>query len=435
MRTTVIRSLLATVALASAACSGGSGTNAPPPVNLEVDSWWTTAQLPPIQAVINLHEAAFPNVTVNVVTAADQATMDTNVTHKFAAGSPPAAFQANLGATALQFAQSALALTPSWTSNFSQSVLDTLTANGKLIGAPLGLTRQNAAYWNLKAMATLTPPLNTIPVGLQAFQDWITGVAAAGYKTPLCFGFADGWVNAHILFEDVVPAVKGKQFSHDYWTGHDTTAGQGMVDAITWAKTYIQPYITADTATNKMGPGVDRLMATPADMTQQCFMTAMGDWGGARLQASPNSFVVGTQASGAGDFQGGGFPGAEDVVVFGGDAMVAAKGTGSEADVTAFFDTMASEAAQLKFATLKNEMPARNLTAADIAKLPPLIQANVAALANTDPTKGGVGGFKVIGKQPIDYNNNLYTQAQQFFLSGDPAALLAYMTQNYSQTM
>jgi hypothetical protein len=397
---------------------------------LEVDTWWvSTTELAPIQAVVQMHESAFPNVTVKVVTAADAATMDSDVTHRFAAGSPPAALQANLGGNALQFGSSALALMPSWTSNFNQGVLDTLTVNGKLIGVPLGLTRQNAAYWNLKALATLPAPLNAVPVGLMAFQTWITGVAAAGYTHPLCFGFHDAWVNAHILYEDVVPAVKGKQFTHDYWTGHDTTAGQGMVDALNWAKTYIQPYLTTDTATNGMGPGIDRLMAAQTDMTQQCFMTAMGDWGGAQLQASPDNYVVGT------DFQGGGFPGAEDLVVFGGDAMVAAKGTGSAADVTAFFDTMASEAAQLKFATLKGEMPARNLTAADAAKLPPLIQANLTALASTDPAKGGVGGFKVIGKQPGTYNDAISTQAQNFFLSGDPTAILAYMSQNYTQTM
>ncbi|HEV3190265.1 MAG TPA: hypothetical protein VGY54_07190, partial [Polyangiaceae bacterium] len=117
MRTTVIRSFLATVALASAACGGGGGSTGPAPVTLEVDTWWvSTTELAPIQAVVQMHESAFPNVTVKVVTAADAATMDSDVTHRFAAGSPPAALQANLGGNALQFGSSALALMPSWTS-------------------------------------------------------------------------------------------------------------------------------------------------------------------------------------------------------------------------------------------------------------------------------------------------------------------------------
>jgi hypothetical protein len=429
MRTTVIRSFLTTLALASAACGGGSGSNAPAPVTLELDTWWNAGgknptEIKPIQAVIDLHTAAHPNVTVTVVSADSQAAMDANLQNAFTRGSPPAALQANLGANATQFAVSALGLTPAWTSNFSQSVLDTLTANGKLVGVPLGLTRQNTAYWNLQVLSTLPAGLNTIPVGLDAFKTWIKGVSdpAVGYTHPLCFGFKDAWVNAHILFEDIVPAFVGADYDKTYWSGKDTTQGAQISAALDFAHDYVWPYLTTDTPTLDMGGGIDRVMTPQTDKTQQCIMTAMGDWGGAQLSAK-------NQAGPGKDFDGAGWPGAENLVVFGGDAMVAAAGTGNEKDVRALFDTFASEAGQLKFASLKGEIPARSLTMADQQTLPYLIQVNMKAMA-----QGTVPGFKVIAKAAYD-TNGISTAAQNLFLSGDKAPLLAFMTSNYANLM
>jgi hypothetical protein len=430
MNSIVKHGLLVSLALAGVACGSGGGTATPPkPVTLELDTWWTTAaDLAPIQSVIALHHTAHSNVTVNVVSAASQGEMDKAVTNRFTNGNPPAALQANLGGNALQFGSSALALNPKWTSAFNPAVLGQLTSNGKLIGVPLGLTRQNAAYWNNKVLAQLPAPLNAVPVGLDAFKTWIAGVTAAGYTHPLCFGFKDAWVNAHILFEDVLPAVAGADYSASFWAGKVDIVNNSkpLSDALDFAAQYIFPYLTPDSSTMKMGAGVDRLMATQTDPSQQCIMTAMGDWGGAQLQKAPDNFVAGT----AGDFTGTGFPGAENLIDFGGDAMVAAQGTGNEADILALFDTMASADAQLAFATGKNEMPARiDLTDAQIATLPALIQVNIKALK-----VAALPGYKVIGKPAYDFAG-LATQAQAFLLSGDKTAIAAFMTSNYANLM
>jgi hypothetical protein len=400
-------------------------------VTLELDTWWNTpSQLTPIQDVIKIHETQYPNVTVNVVTATSQAAMDTDVTNRFAAGTPPAALEANLGGNALQFAAGALNLgSPSWASNtiFPPSVLDTLRdPSGKLIGVPLGLTRQNVAYWNLQVLRTLPAPLNAIPVGLDAFKTWITGVAAAGYTHPLCFGFKDGWVNAHILFEDIVPAVAGAAYSKTYWTGADSSgaSSQQISAALDFAATYVYPYLTSDTPTLGMADGIDRVMKVETDKTQQCIMTGMGDWGGAQLMAAPDNFKAGQNQ----DFDGSGWPGAENIVDFGGDAMVAAASSSvNPEDVTNLFNTMASEQGQLTFATQKGEMPARTLSAADQMTLPYLIQVNIKAAANGTT----LAGFKVIGSANYDFNT-LYTVVQNFFLSGNKTPVLAFLAQNYA---
>ena len=426
MKRIAMRSVLATAGLACAACGGGnSGSSAPQPVTLEMDTWWATpSELAPINDVVAIHEKQFPNVTVNVVTASSQAAMDTNVTNRFAAGSPPAALQANLGGNALQFAGSALSLgTPAWASSFSPSVLAPLTQNGKLIGVPLGLTRQNVTYWNIKVMSTLPAPLNTIPHGVDGFETWVVGVAAKGYTHPLCFGFKDGWVNAHILFEDIVPAMAGGSYSTQYWSGQDPNgaASQKMSAALDFAAKYVFPYQTSDTPTMGMADGINRLMKPETDISQQCLMTAMGDWGGTQLEAAPGNYVAGPGK----DFDASGWPGAEDLVDFGGDAMVAAATTANTAEVTALFDTLASEAGQLAFAMKKGEIPARTLTAADQQQLPYLIQLNITALA-----KGSIPGFKVTANTNYDFAS-LYTATQNFFSSGNKTALLSFLAQNY----
>ncbi len=438
MRSIALRGLLVTAGLAcTAACGGGGGGNtAPKPVTLEMDTWWASmSELAPIQSVIQIHEKAYPNVTVNVVTASSQAQMDTDVTNRFAAGTPPAALQANLGGNALQFSAGALGLgTPSWKGSFQSTILDTLTQDGKLIGVPLGLTRQNVTYWNLQVLSTLPAPLNAIPKGVDGFKTWVTGVAAAGYTHPLCFGFKDGWVNAHILFEDIVPAIAGAAYSKTYWSGQDAAGANSaqIAAALDFAAQYVFPYLTSDTPTLAMGPGIDRLMnksttasplSAPPTMDQTCIMTAMGDWAGPQL-VQTDGYVAQK------DFDASGWPGAENLVDFGGDAMVAAATAGDTMDVTNLFNTLASEQGQLAFATLKGEIPARNLTAADAMTLPYLIKINMDALASTAP----LAGFKVIANSNYDMNT-LYTKAQNFFLSGDKTALVAFLAQNYASLM
>jgi hypothetical protein len=196
-----------------------------------------------------------------------------------------------------------------------------------------------------------------------------------------------------------------------------------MSDALDFAAKYVFPYLTSDTPTMGMGPGIDRVMTDMGtNHAQQCIMTAMGDWGGAQLEGMGDNYVAGPGK----DFDGSGWPGAENLVDFGGDAMVAAAGNGDTTDVTNLFATLASEEGQLAFATKKGEIPARTLTTADQAKLPYLIQVNIKALS-----QGSLAGFKVIAKTNYDFNS-LYTAAQNFFLNGDKTALLSFLAQNYS---
>ena len=221
---------------------------------------------------------------------------------------------------------------------------------------PLALTRQNAAYWNVKVLATIPIPSlgdRKIPENLAEFDTWLTDVAAAGYTHPLCFSGKDAWVSSHIVFEDIVPAVAGTAFSKDYWSGLKSGEAPEMLMALEYAKK-IAGYISTDWVDMDMGAGINKLMIAEADPAAQCLMTPMGDWGGAILSEknAPDT-----------DFVGTGWPGTagNKTVVFGGDTFVAAKGAANQQAVFDFFATMASEKGQVGFNKIKGSMPARSV--------------------------------------------------------------------------
>jgi ABC-type glycerol-3-phosphate transport system substrate-binding protein len=361
------------------------------------------APSPGFPEVVALHEQMHPNVTVTMDSVPSAAT------DAFESGTLQ-----GVGALDLSGA--------GWVSSFPPSVLDMLIQNGRLIGVPLGITRQNVAYWNLRVLRTLPAPLNAIPKGVQGFTTWLTGVSAAGYTHPLCFGLKDQWVNAHILFEDIVPAIAGPDYSRLYWSGRDTQNAQLISDALDFAAQNVVPYIVSDAFLLSMSQGIDRLMTVETNISQQCIMAAMGDWGGAQLESAPDSFVAGT------DFDASGWPGTEDLLDFSGpEALSANAATQHTSEVLALLDTFASEQGQLLYATKANVIPTRSLTPASQAQLPYLVQVDMKPLTSGTAQ---LPGYKLIAKRGYD-TITLGLQSQQFLQTGDKTALLAWMATAY----
>ncbi len=406
-----------------AACSGGDD-GAPSAVTLELATWWSgMSEVGALNALLTVHKQTHPEVTVQIVSVADQQTLQSTIQNRFVDGNPPAAFQANLGGSALAWGTSAQSLntaSATWASAFDPGVLEQLTYNGNLIGVPLALTRQNAAYWNMKVLGTLNTLTKQVPTTIAEFDTWLSEVSALGYTHPICFSGKDAWVSAHILFEDIVPAVAGPQFSKDYWSG----AKDGMAPEMTAALDYgkkLAGYLSTDWLDMDMAAGINKLMIAESDPANQCLMTPMGDWGGAILSEM--------NAAGT-DFIGTGFPqtSGNTLVVFGGDTFVAAKGAANQQAVYDFFSTMASEEGQVKFAQQKGSMPGRSLiTDADRATFPAL------TLQNMDDLKagGGLAGYKLIAKATYQVDP-LATTARDFLQTKDATALLAFLKDNYA---
>jgi glucose/mannose transport system substrate-binding protein len=420
MRTNVKTGILLAGVGLLAAC-GSSDDVAPAPVSIELATWWTSgAEVNAINALIDVHKKTHPDVTIKALPAENAAALQSLVTSRLGAGNPPAAFQANLGGSALQWgpnAQSLNSVSGAWASNFEPSVLEQLTYQGALIGVPVALTRQNVAYWNLKVINTISPLTNKIPSTIAEFNTWLTEVAAAGYTHPLCFGGKDSWVVAHVMFEDIVPSVVGAAVSKKFWSGNGTTAD--LTPAFDFAKS-IQKYLVTNWADMGMADGIDKVMLAEPTPDAQCLMTSMGDWGGAQL--------AGSNAVGM-DFTGTGWPGQADssLVVFGGDTFVAARGAANQAAVYDFFTTMASEAGQTAFGIKKGSMAARNIPLSAYDEFSPLTKANA-----TDYLKGNtLAGFKVIGSSNFSFDT-LATILVDFFKSGDSTAVVTYLNDNYS---
>src|SRR5258706_4779016 len=92
----------------------GSSDEAPPPVKIEVDTWWTgPAELSAINALVDVHKKTHPDVTINVKSSATSNDLVDEIKARLAAGNPPAAFQANLGGNALQWGGGAQAVNTS----------------------------------------------------------------------------------------------------------------------------------------------------------------------------------------------------------------------------------------------------------------------------------------------------------------------------------
>jgi ABC-type glycerol-3-phosphate transport system substrate-binding protein len=156
--TTQLTRATCALALGLWGCSGsGAETDASGDrAHIDVLTWWSQpSELDAIEAVIAVHLAKFPQVEVRVLSSQNQGTLATDVEKGLAEGAPPTAFQANLGGNALQWAESSPDLSErarAWSSEFRETILERLSKDGKLIGVPLALTRQNNAYYNLEVL-------------------------------------------------------------------------------------------------------------------------------------------------------------------------------------------------------------------------------------------------------------------------------------------
>src|SRR5688500_5320584 len=159
------------------------------PSKLELLTWWSQpTELAAIEAVIDVHKAKYPDVDIEVLGSDNQDTLGSDVQNRLADGNPPTAFQANLGGNALGWAESAQDLSDraaAWSSHFDASILERLTADGKLVGVPLALTRQNNAYYNQAKLEQLGLD---VPAGRVGFAAWLAALGELGYTRPLCMG-------------------------------------------------------------------------------------------------------------------------------------------------------------------------------------------------------------------------------------------------------
>lgn len=386
---------------------------------LELLTWWSQAsELAAIRAVIEVHRAEHPDIEVEVLQSQNQGSMTKDVQDRLVDGTPPSAFQANLGGNALQWSETAQTLNDraqAWSAAFRDSILERVSNAGQLMAVPLALTRQNNAYYNLEVLAELGLD---IPVGRAAFDAWLEKLVELGYTHPLCLGDQGSWVSAHVLFEDIVPAYVGAEHSQKFWTGQLSADDAKFAEALDYAATLNQ-YWNSDLARIEWDVGVTRLMEHAADPAEQCVMAPMGDWGGAVLAENNAEDEAFAQRS---------WPGAEDLFVLAGDAFITTKGVRNQARALDFLDTLASEAGQIAFNVKKGSVPARTIAEEHHAKFGPLTRANMA-----DLTSGAaLPAYKVLGSSKFPWDA-LAALTHDFLLVGDKQPVVEFIAQHYDK--
>jgi glucose/mannose transport system substrate-binding protein len=418
MKTTHVLASVLALAYASSGCSGGDEDAEPGQTVLELLTWWSQAsELDAIDAVIAVNHARHPNVDIRVLKAKSQAAMTSDVRRGLADGTPPSAFQANLGGNALQWAESAQSLNArakAWFGGFQESILERVTYEGDLIAVPLALTRQNNAYYNLKLLRELGLD---IPEGRQELDAWLARLGELGYTHPLCLGDQYNWVSTHALFEDIVPAYIGAEHSQAFWTGKLSADDPLFAEALDYAATLNQ-YWNPDFDQLDFVPGLERLMEE-RDPAEQCLMTPMGDWGGAILAGD---YAVDE------DFAQRAWPGAEGLFVLAGDAFVTTRGVKNESAALDFFDTLASEDGQVAFNAKKGSVPARTLPEARRGEFSALTRANMADLSSGT----ALPAFKVLGSSAFPWDD-LGKLAHDFLLVGDKQPVIDFIADNYDK--
>jgi glucose/mannose transport system substrate-binding protein len=406
------------LAIVLGGCSGSEGEAGNGEINFDLLTWWSQpSELDAIDAVIAVNTRKHPDVRIKVFKAKSQGAMISDVQSRLADGTPPTAFQANLGGNALQWSESAQPLNArakAWSKDFQDSILERVSSGGDIIGVPLALTRQNNAYYNLKLLDQLGLD---IPVGRDEFSAWLAALAELGYTHPLCIGDQFNWVSAHALFEDIVPAYIGAEHAQDFWAGRLTPDDALFGEALDYAAT-LNPYWNTDFADIDWVPGLQAVMGD-VDPAQQCVMTPMGDWGGAILASD---YTVDE------DFAQRSWPGAEDLFVLAGDAFVTTRGVKDQDAALDFFDTLASEEGQIAFNKKKGSVPARTLAKARRTEFSPLTQANMADLSSGT----ALPAFKVIGSSAFPWDD-LAKRAHDFILVGDKEPIVDFIAKNYDK--
>jgi glucose/mannose transport system substrate-binding protein len=410
-------------------CSGGDASEQATETRLELLTWWREpGELAAFDALLAVHEAAHPGAQVIVQFSAARTTMVDDLQTRLADGNPPTAFQETLGGRVRAWAASAQPLdsyASGWSGDYDPTLLDLVSSDGALIGVPLAITRQNNAYYNKRVLDALQLG---IPYGSSGFSFWLEELREAGYLHPLCIGDRDNWLSAQILFEDVVPAVAGAEFSREYWSGLRSGGDDALLlDALEYASKLVDRFNT-DLAELDMPPGVLRLMEEREPATQ-CVMTPMSDGAGAILD---DHYVANE------DFVQTAWPGTEELFVLGGDAFIMVRGVESPDSAYALFATMASREGQIAFSTAKGSMPARLVDTADLGLFGPLPQSNMLDLASGTT----LPAFQVLGTSGRWYRGTLsagfpweglYDVTHDFFLTGDSGPVVAYLRQNYDR--
>jgi len=397
--------------------------------------WGKGGELEALDALIDVHTARRPNATVTKSIEEDSASYTTRLTERMNQRNPPDTFQSNQGtrltrwvlfndtdATQSKF-EPVTSLSDEERGNIHEALLNVNSFGGDLYAVPVGIIRQNSFYYNPTILEDHDISVDSLmqpgKAGVEALLSACETLAAADINC-LAMGNKNIWILDMFLWENLFPAMVGKDYYTAFWKGEKDPDTDVELEETLNMMLELYKYIDPDNTEIDFDASLERLWAPEGDPTR-CAMVQMGDWGTGMYKAMEEKIP---EAANVGVMM---FPGMANTFMFSSDVVPISKGTANTKAAQEFLKTIATAEAQTAFNFHKGSLPARK--DADITQLSLSQQAASEHLnaATTDVVP------VVHGLKPDTIMGDLGNKAAEMVATGDIEVVRSYIAAHYQE--
>jgi glucose/mannose transport system substrate-binding protein len=347
--------LAALVVLGATACTEPVET-----VELGVYGWWSRpSEERALDYLIRTHEESHEKV--RIINYVDTEANDARdlCAQRLLAGSPPATFQANIGADLLRWAAAdteggdsfrllqgleALFDRTGLSAELPRELLEALRIGGSDVpyAVPINVHRENLLYYNQARLDAF------IETHGHSFLDLAT-LCPENTDVPLPVRIAvsrEGWALTLFALENVLPALTSAGFYDALMRGQAPTVAPGgdWTVELERALTCVQYLSRSFAFFESWSDAVDEIRDGRADFT------VMGDWASGELAVELSDRRVRAVP----------FPGTERYFVFTSDTFPLPVRAKHPDEILKLLETVASERVQIEFSKIKGSIPARS---------------------------------------------------------------------------
>jgi glucose/mannose transport system substrate-binding protein len=321
-----------------------------PSAELEIFSWWAGNEGPALEALIELYNRRYPDVTVVNATVTGGAGVNFRAVLKtrMLGGNPPDSFQVHAGQELIGtwvVADRMQDITwlyeqEGWFDVFPPSLIEELSYEGGIYSVPVNIHRAGVLWYipeNLAAWGI------TLPTTLDEFYATCATLQSLGI-IPLVLG--EAWTAIH-LWDQVALSVLGADNYEALWTGALSPTSREMIAV--WDE---YGRVLDCTNIRQNAAGLSWQQATDIMVAGDAAFNVMGDWVAGYL-----STTLGLTAGE--DYGWADFPGTQGEFTWLSDTFGLPVGAPNEAAAIAWLRLLGSLEGQNTFNPLKGSIPAR----------------------------------------------------------------------------
>lgn len=328
------------------ACASGAAESAGGGKTVEVFSWWTSgSEKAGLDGLVSTFKRACSKYKFeNAAVAGGNGTNAKQVlASRLQQSDSPSSFQAHAGAELTAYInagqiQDLSAKYKQWglTKVFPESLLKSLTVNGKIYSVPANIHRANVLWSNKKVLAKAG--IAKQPQTIKDFIDTLDKLKAAGIRAPLAVG--KDWTQLDLLDAVLLSELGPRKFSTMWSKGADWNSPEVSKALADFQK--LLTYSSSDRDNLDWTDAEQRLVEGKAAYQ------LMGDWEVGEFKT--DKFT---------DYGYQPFPGNGNTYQWLADSMVLPTGAKNEAGAECWLKVVGSAAGQKAFNTLKGSIPAR----------------------------------------------------------------------------